>query len=291
VEVSPVRTPRLAASFAAAVLLGSARLLAQTEGIAEFRGTVHTDKGKTIPSQGKVYLSKAAVRVEWETDLSSVDRNRKDDPREIPNHFRMTMIQRIAEPDRTYMVNDERKTYSIQMIDDKRERPDRSDKKWKVQKLGRDTVGGFSCEKALLTSEDRRETEVCIATDLVPSTAWLRAWNRREEQATPLQALKDAGLTGFPVRWIFREKGSTDISSSIELQRFDKKSLPASLFEIPAGYRKVDTMMEAMAMTPEQERSMREAQKKMQEALDKMSPEERRQYEEMMRRYAPTPHN
>jgi hypothetical protein len=50
-------------------------------------------------------------------------------------------------------------------------------------------------------------------------------------------------------------------------------------------------MMEAMSMTPEQERQVRDAQKKMQEALDKMSPEERKQYEEMMRRYAPTPHS
>ncbi len=286
-----MRSPRLAAAFAAVFLWPAAGAFAQSEGIAEFRGTVHTDKGKTIPSQGKVYLSKAAVRVEWETDLSSVDRNPKDDPRNIPNHFRMTMIQKISEPDRTYMVNDERKTYSIQMIDDKRERPKGSEKKWKVQKLGRDTVGGFSCEKALLTSEDRRETEVCITTELMPSTAWLRAWNRREEQATPLEALQEAGMKGFPVRWIFRERGSAEVSSSVELVRFDRKGLPASLFEIPAGYRKVDTMMESMAMTPEQERSMREAQKKMQEALDKMSPEERRQYEEMMRRYAPTPHD
>ena len=291
-----MRLTRLAVFGAAALFTGiAAPARAQSEGIAEFKGEIHSDKGRTVPSHGKVFISKAAVRVEWETDLSSVDRKGKDDPKDVPNHFRMVMIQKLSEPDRTYIVNDERKTYSVQMTDEKRDASKSSkgsDKKWTVKKLGRDTVGGYSCEKALITSEDsNRETEACIATDLVPSTAWLRAFNRREEQATPLQALKDAGLFGFPVRWIFREKGSDKAESSIELVRFEKKSLPGSVFEIPADYRKVDTMMETMATTPEQERAMRDAQKKMQEALDKMSPEERKQYEEMMRRYAPTPHS
>jgi hypothetical protein len=291
-----VRLTRLAVLCAAALSAGiAAPVRAQSEGIAEFKGEVHSDRGKTVPSHGKVFLSKAAVRVEWETELSSPDRNRRDDPKATPNHFRMVMIQKLSEPDRTYIINDERKTYTVQMIDQKREdskSPNGSDKKWTVKKLGRDTVGGYSCEKALLTSEDSsRETEACIATDLVPSTAWLRAFNRREEQASPLQALKDSGLWGFPVRWIFREKGAREAESSIELVRFEKKSVPGSVFEIPADYRKVDSMMEAMSMTPEQERQVRDAQKKMQEALDKMSPEERKQYEEMMRRYAPTPHS
>jgi hypothetical protein len=284
-----VRIPRLLVLAAAALSAGIAGSAFAQEGIAEFKGETHTDRGKTVPSRGKVFLSKAAVRVEWETDLSSLDRSGKDDPKNIPNRFHIVMIQKLAEPDRNYIVNDERKTYSVQMIDDK-EKPQRSDRKWTVKRLGRDTVGGYACEKALITSDDnKRETEACIATDLVPSTAWLRAFNRREEQATPLQALKDAGLTGFPVRWIFREKGSHEGSSSIELVRFDKKSVPGSLFEIPAGYRKVDTMMETMATTPEQERAMRDARKKMQEAMDDMTPEQRKQYEEMMKRYAPTP--
>jgi len=286
-----VRILRIAAL---ALLVSRASAFAQTEGIAEFRGTVHTDKNQTIPSQGKVYLSKAAVRVEWETDLREVAKDRKESGKSsgMPEQFRMVMIQKLAEPDHIYIVNDVRKTYAVETTGTKREKttPERT---WKVQRLGRDTVAGFSCEKALLTAQDGDQTEVCITSELSPSSAWLTAWNRREEQASPLKALKDAGLSGFPVRWIFRHKGSKDTSSSVELVRFDRKSVSASFFEIPPGYRKVDSAMETYAMTPEQEKAMQDARKRMQEALDKMTPEQRKQYEELMRQQggalAPTP--
>jgi Domain of unknown function (DUF4412) len=276
-----------------AFLVCGSSVLAQTEGIAEFRGTVHTDKGQTIPSQGKVYMSKSAVRVEWETDLREVAKDRKDSGAAgLPQEFRMVMIQKLAEPDRIYIVNDGRKSYAVESTHTERSQT-RTARRWKVQKLGRDTVAGFACEKALLTAEDGDQTEVCVTTELAPSNAWLTAWNRREEQASPLKALKDAGLSGFPVRWIFRNRGSKDISSSVELVRFDRKSVSASLFEIPPGYRKVDSMMETMAMTPEQEKALQDARKRMQEALDKMTPEQRKQYEELMRQQggalAPTP--
>jgi len=277
-----VRTTRLFLALLSAVL--SAPLLAQSEGIAEFKGETHGSRGQTVPSSGKVFLSRSAVRVEWQTQLAGTDRKAG-----APDPFRMTMIQKQSEPDHSYMLNEERKTYSVMQFDTKREKTESSSEKWTAEKLGRDTVAGFSCEKLKMTSAAGNVTEACVAPDLMPSTAWLRAWNRRSEQAGPFQAMKNAGVVGFPVRWIFREKGTDQISSSIELVRFERKSLPASLFEIPSDYRKVDTMMETMATTPEQEKAMRDARKQMNEALEKMTPEERKQYEEMMKRYAPTP--
>jgi hypothetical protein len=279
-----VRTTRLSLVLLSALLC--APLYAQTEGIAEFKGETHSSRGQTIPSTGKVFLSRSAVRVEWQTQVAGSDRKAG-----APDRFRMTMIQKQSEPDRSYMLNEERKTYSVMEFDTKREKKERSAEKWTAEKLGRDTVAGFSCEKLKMTSASGSVTEACVAQELMPSTAWLRAWNRRSEQSGPFQAMKDAGVEGFPVRWIFREKGSDQISSQIELVRFERKSVPASLFEIPSDYRKVDTMMETMATTPEQEKAMRDARKQMDEALEKMSPEERKQYEEMMKRYAPTPHS
>src|SRR5262249_37304693 len=127
----------------------------------------------------------------------------------------------------------------------------------------------------------------CVASDWKMPSSWLRAWNRREEQASPLAALREAGLTGFPVRWVFRHKGEKESWSSMELVRFTKQSVPASTFEIPAGYRRVDNTFET-SMTPEQQKAVTDARQKM---LENMTPEQRKQYEEMMKRYAPTPHN
>ena len=236
-------SPFRLAALAFLALCAAAR--AQTEGIAEFKGTVRTDRKQTIPSQGKVFLSKAAVRVEWQTDLRDLARDRKESSKSgaMPDQFRMVMIQRVSEPDRIYIVNEESKTYTVQMIDEKRDaaRPERA---WKVQKLGRDTVAGFSCQKALLTALDGDETEACLTAELSPSTAWLRAWNRREEQSSPLKALKENGLEGFPVRWIFRTGRDKDIASTVELVRFDRRAVSSASFEIPAGYRKVDSVLE-----------------------------------------------
>ncbi len=271
---------------AAAFLVYCAAVLAQSEGVAEFRGTTQTDKEQAIPSQGKVYTSKAAVRVEWEMNLSAAGAARKGSKTGLPSNFRMVMIQKLSEPDRTYIVNDQQKTYAVEMIDEKKDlsTPERT---WTVKKLGRDTVAGLSCEKALLTARDGDETEVCVSTEIIPSAAWLRAWNRREEQSLPLKALNESGIKGFPVRWIFRS-GKDKVSSSVELVRFDRKPVPGSLFEIPPGYRKVGSMMET-TMSSDQSKQYQDAMKQMQSELDKMTPEQRKAVEEMLKQQQQPP--
>src|SRR5262249_20434809 len=154
---------RLAAAVCFAV---SATALAQSEGIAAFRGTVHTDNGKDIPSTGKLYFSKPGVRVEWETKVP--DSDRKDSRAAMPDHFQLVALQLAAEPGRTYMLNPERKTYTVQETPKDARTPVPTDKSWKVQKLGKDTVAGFSCEKVLLTSDKGNEMELCVTKELTP---------------------------------------------------------------------------------------------------------------------------
>ena len=275
-----MRTIRLAAAvFFAFTAAG----LAQFEGVATFKGTVHTDKGQTIPSQGKVFVSRAACRVEWETDLKQVAAGRKD-PGMMPDHFRMVILQLLSEPGRTYTLNPERKTYSVRDSSKEKPNPKVPDRTWKVQKLGPDTVGGLRCEKALLTSDAGNEMEVCVSKELIPSAAWVTAMSRREDQSGPLKALKENGLEGFPIRWIFRSQKNKEISSTMELVSFEKKSLPASLFEIPADYTKSDGA--SPWMSAEQEKAMNDARKA---AMENMTPEQRKQLEEYMKQQSPDP--
>ena len=58
---------KLSSPAAIALLALCGPCLAQTEGIAEFKGSTVAG-GKTIPSSGKVYLAKTAYRMEWEID-------------------------------------------------------------------------------------------------------------------------------------------------------------------------------------------------------------------------------
>jgi hypothetical protein len=88
-----------------------------------------------------------------------------------------------------------------------------------------------------------------------------------------MKALVDAGLEGFPIRWTTKGQGRGDMT--MELVSAKRQSVPASTFEVPAGYTKSESLVPF---------SNPEIDKKMKEALDKMTPEQRKQFEEMMKK-------
>jgi hypothetical protein len=262
---------------AAAFVVLTAPAFAQSEGVAEFKGTMG-GKGQSIPSSGKVYFSKVAYRTEWEIDLSSLAQREKGAPKGMmPGRTRMVTIQKLSDLDHIVNVNDDNKTYSVTDLKKLREDLGKNTPRatYTVQKLGRDKVAGFSCEKALLTSSSGSEMELCVSADLFPSAAFLAVQSRREGSGNLLAALRDNGLTGFPIRWSARSKGEQQAVATTELVAFEKKSVPSSLFEIPPDYRE-DSGIGVMR-SPEQEKAMKDA-------LEKMTPEQRKMYEEMMKK-------
>ncbi|MGH9369193.1 MAG: hypothetical protein ACRD3M_16145, partial [Thermoanaerobaculia bacterium] len=58
--------------------------------------------------------------------------------------------------------------------------------------------------------------------------------------------------------------------------------------EIPPGYRKVGSMMETM-MTSDQSKQYQDAMKEMQSDLDKMTPEQRKAVEELLKQQQQQP--
>lgn len=259
------RTP-IVAAFLLAI---SAAGFAQSEGIAEFKGSTKTGKGETLPARGKFLLTKSAFRMDWEVDTAPKPGKPRADH---ANTYKTTIIQRASEPDRMYMLNTDRKTYWILHMDKNRETPSPSET-YTVKKLGHDSIAGLSCEKALLTeTSSGADHEVCVSNELVPSSAWLAAMNRRGMSGLG-KALRDNGLDGFPIRMTTRYKNG--IGSTFELVRFEKASVPSSEFEIPTGY--TQAAASPLAMTPEQEKAMKDA-------LSKMTPEQRKQMEEMMKK-------
>lgn len=250
---------------------------AQSEGIALMKGSASGGRGETVSMQGKVYVSRAGVRSEWTMDLSQMAGRKDASAAGVPSVRTEVMLWKASEPGVTYLLNVERKTYSVFRAESSGESAQKPPPaEYAVTRLGRDTVAGYSCERALLKrSGSAEETEVCVSKDVGGSGAWLDAMNRQQRRASLFRALTDAGLTGFPIRWTLRRSGEKEVLSTFELTRFEKTSVPASTFEIPAGYRKVSGG--EVHMTPEQE----EAMKKM---LENMTPEQRKQYEEMMKK-------
>jgi hypothetical protein len=235
----------------------------------------------------KLLVSRTGYRMEAEMDLAGASGREKGAK---PQRIRTTMLGKMSDPDSVYMVDDQNKTYSVWDTKKVREEAGKTVETYTVERLGSDTVAGLSCQKAMLTSSKGSRIEVCVTKELVAPSGWLSAMNRRASGGVSwMSALKENGLDGFPVRWVVGAK-NREGGTTMELTRVEKKSLPASLFEVPAGYKKTEYAIGGL--TPEQQKALGDAKAQMNDALAKMTPEERKQYEDAMRRAGqpvPTP--
>ncbi len=255
---------------------------AQFEGVADFKVTTNAGQGQSVNGTGKMYVSTRAYRSEFEMQMTGAGGG-KDSRRGAPAAMKMTMFSKLSEPDRLYMLDDAARTYSIWDLSKSREDMKNAPKEtYTVKKLGKEMVAGLSCQNALLTSSKGDEIEACVSRDFAASSDWIAAMNRGDPASGSwIHSLKSAGIEGFPVRWSTRSKGSKDATMTMELTRVEKRSLPASLFEVPAGYKQSETAMGGL--TPEQQKSI-------DDALKNLTPEQRKAYEDGMKRYAqPTP--
>jgi hypothetical protein len=250
-------------------VLVAAPARAQFEGELTMKLTMQEGTGT-----GKAFVSKAGARSEL--DIQSA---------RMP--FRMTTLVKMANPDIMYMINDQTKSYAEMDLRKMREQAakyrDKNKETWTVKKLGRETVNGYSCEHVLITRAEAAKTEQewWTSRDVAGlSYESMRGLMRRGNQSDEgiIKGLRDAGADGFVVRMITREKGNPVPVSTMELTKAEKKSVPASLFEIPAGYTKQEGTLGAMGvMAPPG------AQDEMRKAMENLTPEQRKQIEDMMK--------
>jgi hypothetical protein len=115
---------------------------------------------------------------------------------------------------------------------------------YQVTKIGNETVGGYSCTHAKLTSTSgkgmfKSTTTMDIWTSPgVPGYSAMKKW-MAAQNVTPrmMQALDQAGCGGFFVKMASQSK---DLTYNMELIRAEQNSFPASMFQIPPGYTKAN---------------------------------------------------
>lgn len=277
-----VRRFLAAAALAASAATAATAASGQFEGEATFKIVSRRESGGTIDGTARMFSSKTGFRMEWEMQTGST---RKGAPAQV----KMVMLAKLPSPDKVYLINDANRTYSV--WDTKSARQERKDdpkETYTVEKLGTDRVAGYPCQSVRVTSSKGSAFDVCVTKEFGGSSDWLAAMNRHDPNASSwLKALKDGGIEGSPIRWSIRRKGSPEPTMVMELVRADKKSLPAALFEVPAGYQ--ETGLALGGLTPEQEKALGDRRTNREKSLEKMTPEQRKQYDEMMKRYAPTP--
>lgn len=255
--------PRLSLALLLVLPLSAA---AEWEGVLDMKIS-----GKDVNGSSKALIGKAGARMQIEMTNAQLQQAQG-------GGMKMVMLTRTAEPDISYMINDAQKSYARIDVKEMQKGLPKSeqDKKWTVKRLGADSVAGFACQKALVAQEgETSENEVCISKEILGPASMFNSARRGAGGQGLETALKANGLEGMPIRMIMREKGKAEATMTWELVKAEKRSLPASTFEVPAGYK--ETSMMGTMMSPEQ-------QKQMEDALKNMTPEQRKMMEEMMKK-------
>jgi Domain of unknown function (DUF4412) len=249
-------------------------VLAAAPAFAQFEGEIDMKiAGQGMTGTGKVFVSKTGSRTEMDMQTA-----------QMPLH--MVTLMKFSAPDVVYLVNDKSKTYTEMNLKNARESAAKTTgakEPYSAKLLGSERVLGYSTKHVLLSRPgESSEMEVWTTKDIMGlSYEAMRGLMRRragDEDTSMIKALRDAGADGFFVRMITREKGKTESLMTMELTNAQKKSVPASMFEVPPGYTKQEGMMGAAGVVSP------EAAEQMRKAMENMTPEQRKQMEEMMKR-------
>jgi hypothetical protein len=263
---------------ALALLFAAATANAEFEGVADLKLTTTGNKAG-VTGTGKTYVSGVGWRSEMEMSSPEMTKATGGVP------IRWVTFGKLSDPDKVYMLNDKMKTYAVLDAKKTREMAESlktKEPKYTVKKLGMGMVAGLPCQNYLITEEGKKDTfEACMSKEFM-SGDWMRAVARgRRGEHDVLARLREAGLEGYPVRFVTKQADGGGMT--MEVTRVERRPVPASMFEVPAGYKET-SMMGMMAQTPEQAKQMEEAQKRMEEAMKNMTPEQRKQMEEMMKK-------
>ena len=266
-----------------ALLLAAGPAFAQFEGVLEMKMTIATKGGEGSGTMS-VAVGKAGTRSEMNMQMG-------------PMAMNVVMLQKNDTPDTIYRINDANKTYSEINPAKMREMAGQQQKipEYKVEKLGQETILGYKTQHVLVKEKkpangDLTSMEMWTAKELLDYATFSKLQARpgkggREEAL--LKALKSAEADGMPLKTI--ATASDGSKSTTEVVKADKKSLPASTFEIPADYTKsaggMMDMMGGMAgsQTDEAKKKMGDAQKQMDDAMKNMTPEQREMIQKMMK--------
>src|SRR5712691_11603219 len=151
--------------------------------------------------------------------------------------------------------------------------------RWIILKLGRETVAGYACEHLLLTANDGGETEVWTSKELVDLAAFRESMRRNRQSAEVLgmmKALKEAGVEGFLAKMISRDPKTGAPAMTMELVKAEKRPVAASMFEIPAGYKKQAGILGMLPLPQEHQDTINKA-------MQRLTPEQRKMLENLMK--------
>jgi Domain of unknown function (DUF4412) len=242
------------------------------EGIIETKMTMNRGKGDGAPEgtptsfsgTGTITVKGLNSRMEQQVNVPGMSGNK-------------TVVIYRSDQKTTYILNTASKTYSKHATE--KEDDDSEASKWTVKKLGKDTVAGRSTEHVQVqkAAGGGDVLEVWIDKNLVSASDLEKAFNAGGHgQSGWWGALRKEGVAGIPLKVVSHnskgEPGVTWEATSVKSQ-----SVPDSAFSVPADYTESKGYGGMGAGG--------DAQKQREQMMQQLTPEQRKQVEEMMKKY------
>ncbi len=187
-------------------------------------------KSGTVESMFKTYFTSSG-EARMEMDLSAMMGMKGGTP--------LISISRLANPLYSILLDDTEKKWFLNIVDTAM--LNAGNMNYTVTKIGNETINGYPCVHSKLTSKGKSDMDIDIWTSKsVPGYTKLEQWMANTKTITTpdmMKALKRAGAEGFFIKMEMKNK---DITSTMLLTKVEQKSLPASLFVIPAGYSETE---------------------------------------------------
>jgi len=157
----------------------------------------------------------------------------------IPEPLKTTVLTKASQPDQACIINHKTKSYSFVNLKTAAENAMLLDfdNNYNLAKLGGATIKGYRCQHIMLTSTTEK-LELWVTGDLGNFSTFriLQSQNPRLSNTQLAKKLSTQGVDGFPVKIVqYNDNGRY----TMEVVQLWPKTVPASQFTLPAGYREV----------------------------------------------------
>ncbi len=182
-------------------------------------------------------------------------------------------ITRKDKPNTIIKLTPSNKTYTEISYEEYEPQEKKSTEPFEVTVVGKETVNGYNCTHVIakFKNSGKVRNEWWTSKDVAgfPGFSGLKGTKYLDDDSF-FSKMAEKGADGFPVRMKMSEAGTGGIQ--MDLVKAEKKTVPSSMFEIPAGYTKAAAMdMSNMPKSMQDLKNMTpEEQKKMMEDLMKM---------------------
>ncbi len=179
----------------------------------------------------------------------------------IPDPLKTSVITSASKPDQAIVINHEARSFSTLNLRTAAESAMLLDfdNNYKLTRLGKESVKGYSCEHITLSSSTEK-LELWVTRDLGDFSTFriLQSQNPRLSNTALSRTLKNEGIEGFPVKIVQHNDNGLYV---MELRRIEPKAVSGSEFRVPAGYRSV--ALEQKPLGPKEKAHLKNLMEKM----------------------------